>query len=91
MLALLALPVQHSGDSQLDLAYFWAAVLIALLPVGILGTIGFLVVREMHRGRAARMEPPPAERPTLGLPPDAEMERRGRSMRAIDKGTTPRC
>jgi len=34
----------NHGD--LDLVYFWAAILIALAPVLIFGSIGWLVVRK---------------------------------------------
>jgi hypothetical protein len=51
--ALLAL--QHADTPHLDLVYFWAAVLLAVTPVVILGTIGALVVRGVvHARRAAR-------------------------------------
>ncbi|HEX4575513.1 MAG TPA: hypothetical protein VH158_10295 [Gemmatimonadales bacterium] len=47
--------LQHADTPQLDLVYFWAAVLLAATPVVILGTIGALVVRGVvHARRAAR-------------------------------------
>ena len=45
--ALLAL--LHGDDSAMELVYFWAAVLLALTPVLIFGTIGVLVVRKAWR------------------------------------------
>ena len=44
---LLALP--HGDDPAMNLVYFWAAVLLALTPVSIFGTIGVLVVRKAWR------------------------------------------
>jgi len=55
-----ALALQHSGSSTTDLAYFWVGVLIALLPVTILGTIGFLVLRAVRRERSQGGAPPAA-------------------------------
>jgi len=49
--ALLTLP--HGDDPSMDLVYFWAAVLLALTPVLIFGTIGALVLRKMWRERGA--------------------------------------
>jgi len=43
--ALLALV--HGDDPNMDLLYFWAAVLLALTPVLIFGTIGVLVLRKI--------------------------------------------
>ena len=39
----------HGGDSKLDLLYFWAAVLLALTPVLIFGTIGVLVLKKIWK------------------------------------------
>jgi hypothetical protein len=51
--ALLAL--LHTDDTGIQLLYFWAAVLLALTPLLIFGTIGVLAVRGMWREeRAAR-------------------------------------
>lgn len=49
--ALLAL--LHGDDPAMELAYFWAAVLLALTPVLIFGTIGVLVVRKAWREERA--------------------------------------
>ncbi len=45
------LAMLHGDDPALDLVYFWAAVLLALTPVIIFGTIGGLVLRKMWRER----------------------------------------
>ncbi|PYO95965.1 MAG: hypothetical protein DMD60_12210 [Gemmatimonadetes bacterium] len=39
----------HEDAPAMELAYFWAAVLLALTPVLIFGTIGVLVVRKAWR------------------------------------------
>jgi hypothetical protein len=49
--ALLAL--LHTDDTGMQLLYFWAAVLMALTPVLIFGTIGVLVVRKIWKERHA--------------------------------------
>ncbi len=49
---LAALLVQTHGDSpRLERLYFWAAVLLALTPVLIFGTIGALVLRKIWKDR----------------------------------------
>ena len=45
------LALLHGDNPAMDLVYFWAAVLLALTPVLIFGTIGVLVVRKMWRER----------------------------------------
>lgn len=57
ILAMLVLP--HSHD--IDLVYFWSAILIAVVPVAVFATIGVLVVRGYYRRTAADGggEPPP--------------------------------
>jgi hypothetical protein len=52
-MSLVVLLVQHGDESRIELAYFWAAVLLALTPVLILGTIGVLVLRKIWRERQA--------------------------------------
>jgi hypothetical protein len=47
--ALLAL--LHGDDPKMDLLYFWAAVLLALTPVVIFGTIGVLVLKKIWKER----------------------------------------
>ena len=47
------LALLHGDNPAMDLVYFWAAVLLALTPVLIFGTIGVLVVRKMWRERGA--------------------------------------
>ena len=45
------LALVHGDDSAMELAYFWAAVLLALTPVIIFGTIGVWVVRKIWKER----------------------------------------
>ena len=47
------LTLLHGDDPTMELVYFWAAVLLALTPVLIFGTIGALVLRKMWRERGA--------------------------------------
>src|SRR3989442_13585875 len=49
------LALAHGDDTGIQLLYFWAAVLLALTPLLIFGTIGVLAIRGMWREeRAAR-------------------------------------
>jgi hypothetical protein len=41
----------HGDDPKLDLLYFWAAMLLALTPVLIFGTIGVLVLKKIWKER----------------------------------------
>ena len=41
----------HGDDAAMELAYFWAAVLLALTPVVILGGIGVWVARMIWKER----------------------------------------
>jgi len=50
-MTLATLLLVHGDDAHLDLVYFWAAVLIALTPVIIFGTIGGLVLRKIWKER----------------------------------------
>ena len=50
-MTLAALLLAHGDDARLDLVYFWAAVLIALTPVVIFGTIGVLVLKKIWKDR----------------------------------------
>ena len=43
----------HGGDDKMDLIYFWSAVLIACVPVGVFITLGVLVTRGYWRRREA--------------------------------------
>ena len=53
----------HGDDPGMELLYFWAAVLLALTPVLIFGTIGALVLKKIWKDqRGARN----AERGTEG-------------------------
>ena len=53
----------HGDDPALELVYFWAAVLLALTPVIIFGTIGVLVVKKMLKEQRGSRN---AERGTEG-------------------------
>ena len=55
-MTLAALLLVHGDDPGMELLYFWAAVLLALTPVLIFGTIGALVLKKIwkeRRGKAA--------------------------------------
>jgi hypothetical protein len=41
----------HGDDPGMELVYFWAAVLLALTPMLIFGTIGALVLRKIWKER----------------------------------------
>ncbi len=45
------LSLLHGDDPGMELLYFWAAVLLALTPVLIFGTIGVLVVKKIWKER----------------------------------------
>ena len=45
------LALVHGDDPAMELAYFWAAVLLALTPVIIFGTIGVWVARMIWKER----------------------------------------
>ena len=62
-MTLAALLLAHGDDARLDLVYFWAAVLIALTPVLILGTIGVLVLKKIWKDQRGTRN---AERGTEG-------------------------
>ena len=47
------LALLHGDGPAMELAYFWAAVLLALTPVIIFGTIGGLVLRRIWKERRA--------------------------------------
>jgi len=53
----------HGDDPAMELVYFWAAVLLALTPVIIFGTIGVLVVKKMLKEQRGSRN---AERGTEG-------------------------
>ncbi len=57
------LTLLHGDDPTMDLVYFWAAVLLALTPVLIFGTIGVLVVKKMLKEQRGSRN---AERGTEG-------------------------
>ncbi|HEV2750461.1 MAG TPA: hypothetical protein VGV12_08060 [Gemmatimonadales bacterium] len=41
----------HGDNPRMELMYFWAAVLLALTPVLIFGTIGVLVLKKIWKER----------------------------------------
>jgi len=43
------LALVHADDTAMQLLYFWAAVLLAITPLLIFGTIGVWVVRKAWR------------------------------------------
>ena len=45
------LALAHGDDTGLQLLYFWAAVLLALTPLLIFGTIGVWVARMIWKAR----------------------------------------
>ena len=51
---LAALLLVHGDDPGMELVYFWAAVLLALTPVLIFGTIGGLVLRKIWKERRGK-------------------------------------
>ncbi|HYU36568.1 MAG TPA: hypothetical protein VEL29_01455 [Gemmatimonadales bacterium] len=57
------LTLLHGDDPTMELVYFWAAVLLALTPVLIFGTIGVLVVKKMLKEQRGSRN---AERGTEG-------------------------
>ena len=57
------LTLLHGDDPTMELVYFWAAVLLALTPVIIFGTIGVLVVKKILREQRGTRN---AERGTEG-------------------------
>jgi hypothetical protein len=59
-MTLATLMLLHTAD--MDVVYFWSAVLIAVVPVAVFATIGVLVVRGYFHRRVADGggEPPPS-------------------------------
>ena len=61
-MTLAVLALLHADD--MDVVYFWSAVLIAVVPVGVFATIGVLVLRGYyHRQAADGGGEPPARTP----------------------------
>ncbi len=58
-LALALSLVLHGSDSRMELAYFWSAILIVLLPVGVFTTIAVLLWRGYRRREVADGGGPP--------------------------------
>lgn len=54
ILAMLSL--LHGGDERMEWLYFWASILIILLPVSIFITMAWLVARQYFRERRAAAE-----------------------------------
>ncbi len=50
------LALAHGDDTGIQLLYFWAAVLLALTPLLIFGTIGVWVARMMIKERHVTKE-----------------------------------
>ncbi len=51
-MTLVTLLLLHGGDDpQMELLYFWAAVILALTPVLIFGGLGVWIVRQMIKER----------------------------------------
>ena len=55
-MTLAALLLVHGDEPGMELLYFWAAVLLALTPVLIFGTIGGLVLRKIWKERREAAE-----------------------------------
>ncbi len=57
-MSLALLVLLHGGGDRMDLIYFWSAILIVLLPVGVFVAIGYWLVkmyrREHHAGNPGR-------------------------------------
>ncbi len=53
-MTLAALLLVHGDEPGMELLYFWAAVLLALTPVLIFGTIGGLVLRKIWKERRGK-------------------------------------
>ncbi len=45
----------HGDDPGMELLYFWAAVLLALTPLLIFGTIGVLVLKKIWKERRGKL------------------------------------
>ena len=52
---LAALLLVHGDDPGMELLYFWAAVLLALTPLLIFGTIGALVLKKIWKERRGKL------------------------------------
>jgi len=52
----------QGGDSRMELAYFWSAILIVLLPVAVFVTIAVLLWRGYRRRQEADGGGPPDPR-----------------------------
>ncbi|PYO65598.1 MAG: hypothetical protein DMD69_17000 [Gemmatimonadetes bacterium] len=62
---LAALLLVHGDDPGMELLYFWAAVLLALTPLLIFGTIGALVLKKIWKEqRGTRNAERGTERPS---------------------------
>ena len=69
----------HGGDPGMELAYFWASILTALLPISAFTVLGFFVVRGYFR----RSEPDGGGPPPMR---NAEFGMRSGEMRNADRG-----
>jgi hypothetical protein len=58
----------HGGDPGMELAYFWASILTALLPISAFTVLGFFVVRGyFRRSEPDGGGPPPLRNADCGL------------------------
>ena len=50
---LAALSLLHGGDERMEWLYFWASILIIVLPISIFTTMAWLLARQYFRERRA--------------------------------------
>jgi hypothetical protein len=50
----------HGPDDRMELIYFWSAILIVLLPVGIFVTIAYLLFKGYRKRERRGTEPGPS-------------------------------
>ena len=63
----------HGGDPGMELAYFWASILTALLPISAFTVLGFFVVRGyFRRSEPDGGGPPPLRSADCGLRNDGK-------------------
>jgi hypothetical protein len=70
MIATLLQGMDMGGPAgRLEHAYFWVAVMIAIVPVIVFGTIGYLVARGYFRAQREARGAAPRERIRIKLAP----------------------